>query len=42
MMWATRSGCINEETSNLSKKMFRLLHGRYKQSPWTLRTKYHY
>lgn len=42
LIQATRGGCVNAETSGLSKKMFRLLHDRYKNNPWTRRTKYHY
>ncbi|MBK6742595.1 MAG: hypothetical protein IPG66_06280 [Hydrogenophilales bacterium] len=42
LIQATRGGCVNAETSRLSKAMFRLLHSRYKETPWAGKTKYHY
>ncbi len=38
----TRFGCATNETSALSKRAFRLLHLKYRRSPWTKKTPYHY
>ncbi|MGB8508972.1 MAG: hypothetical protein WCD76_11240, partial [Pyrinomonadaceae bacterium] len=35
----TRYGCTNEATGEFSRRAFTLLHTRYKDSPWTARTK---
>lgn len=39
---STKGGCTDQESSALSKTMFRLLHTRYKASEWAKRTPYHY
>jgi len=39
---ATRFGCVNMETSKLSKEAFDLLHKNYPQSEWAARTNYYY
>jgi len=39
---ATRFGCVNVETSKLSKEAFDLLHQNYPQSEWTAKTVYYY
>ena len=39
---STRYGCVDAETSKLSRAAFELLHRRYPRSPWTARTKYWY
>ena len=42
MVGATRGGCIDEKTPQLSKTMFRFLHRKYKNSEWTRKTPIHY
>ena len=39
---STRYGCTDAETTKWSEKSFRLLHGQYPKSEWTIKTKYHY
>jgi hypothetical protein len=39
---ASRFGCVNVETSKLSKAAFDLLHQNYPQSEWTAKTNYYY
>jgi hypothetical protein len=39
---ATRFGCVNVETSKLSKAAFDFLHENYPQSEWTAKTNYYY
>lgn len=39
---ATRFGCVNVETSKLSKAAFDLLHQDYPKSEWTAKTNYYY
>ena len=39
---ATRFGCVNVETSKLSKAAFDLLHQNYPKSEWTAKTNYYY
>jgi hypothetical protein len=39
---ATRFGCVNIETSKLSKAAFDLLHQNYPQNEWTAKTNYYY
>lgn len=42
MVAATRGGCIDKNTPALSKQMFRVLHGKYKNNEWSKRTRVHY
>ncbi|CAN5447591.1 hypothetical protein BH10ACI1_BH10ACI1_13630 [soil metagenome] len=37
---STRYGCTDENTGNFSKQAFDILHKRYKNSPWTIKTPY--
>jgi hypothetical protein len=37
---ATRFGCGDDQTAEVSRSAFRLLHQRYSASPWTKRTPY--
>lgn len=39
---ATRFGCVNVETTKLSKAAFDLLHQAYPQSEWTAKTNHYY
>lgn len=39
---STRYGITDNDTSDLSKECFQLLHTRYKTSPWTKKTPYWY
>lgn len=39
---STRGGCLDADASKTSKAAFQLLHQRYKNSPWTARTRVWY
>ena len=39
---STRGGCVDADNRRLSRAAWRLLHTRYKTSPWTARTPYWY
>ena len=39
---ATRYGCVDGDTSALSRAAFQLLHARYPTTPWARQTKYWY
>lgn len=39
---ATHFGATDKTTSKISTDAFKLLHSRYKTSPWTVKTPYHY
>ena len=39
---ATRYGCVDKSTSDLSKKAFQMLHRKYPKSEWAAKTKFWY